>query len=79
MKDVCWVKVLGTGCKNCHELYENTKETVKNKGLDVDVEYVTDIEKVMAYGAMSVPVLVVNEKIVSVGRVLKVSEAEKFF
>lgn len=75
---VCCVKVLGAGCKSCHELYENTKEAVKNKGLDVEVEYVTDMEKVMAYGAMSMPVLVVNEKVVSVGRVLKACEVEKF-
>ena len=75
---VCCVKVLGAGCKSCHELYENTKEAVKNKGLDVEVEYVTDMEKVMAYGAMSMPVLVVNEKVVSVGRVLKAYEVEKY-
>ena len=78
VKGVCCVKVLGAGCKSCHDLYENTKEAVKNKGLDVEVEYVTDMEKVMAYGAMSMPVLVVNEKVVSVGRVLKASEVEKF-
>lgn len=78
LNGVCCVKVLGAGCKSCHELYENTKEAVKNKGLDVEVEYVTDMEKVMAYGAMSMPVLVVNEKVVSVGRVLKASEVEKF-
>ena len=78
LNGVCCVKVLGAGCKSCHELYENTKEAVKNNGLDVEVEYVTDMEKVMAYGAMSMPVLVVNEKVVSVGRVLKASEVEKF-
>lgn len=74
---VCCVKVLGAGCKSCHELFENTKTAVKNKGLQVEVEYVTDMEKVMAYGAMSMPVLVVNEKVVSVGRVLKANEVEK--
>ena len=50
---------------------------MKNAGLAVEVEYVTDMEKVMAYGAMSMPVLVVNEKVVSVGRVLKPAEVEK--
>jgi len=45
--------------------------------LAVEVEYVTDMEKVMAYGAMSMPALVVNEKVVSVGRVLKPAEVEK--
>lgn len=74
---VCCVKVLGAGCKSCHELYENTKAAVKNAGLSVEVEYVTDMEKVMAYGAMSMPALVVNEKVVSVGRVLKPTEVEK--
>ncbi len=71
------VKVLGAGCKSCHDLYENAKTAVKNTGLDVEVEYVTDMEKVMAYGAMSMPALVVNEKVVSVGRVLKPAEVEK--
>ena len=75
---ICCVKVLGAGCKSCHELFENTKTAVKNKGLHVEVEYVTDMEKVMAYGAMSMPVLVINEKVVSAGRVLKASEVEKY-
>ena len=74
---VCCVKVLGAGCKSCHELFENTKTAVKNAGHDVEVEYVTDMEKVMAYGAMSMPALVVNDKVVSVGRVLKPAEIEK--
>lgn len=71
------IKVLGAGCKSCHQMYENTKQAVQNQGLDVDVEYITDMEKVIQYGAMSMPVLVVNEKVVSVGRVLKPKEIEK--
>ena len=60
------IKVLGMGCKSCHELYENTKEAVKNAGLHVEVEYITDLEKVMEYGVISMPGLVVNEKVVAV-------------
>ena len=71
------IKVLGSGCKACHELYENTKEVVKNAGLSVEVEYITDLEKVMEYGVMSMPGLVFNEKVVSMGKVLKVAEVEK--
>ena len=48
-------------------------------GIDVEVEYITDMEKVMSYGVMSIPALVVNEKVVSAGRVLKASEIEKMF
>ena len=71
------IKVLGAGCKSCHEFYENTKAAVKNAGLSVEVEYITDMEIVMGYGAMSMPVLVVNEKVVSMGKVLKAAEVEK--
>ena len=71
------IKVLGAGCKSCHEMYENTKAAVKNAGLSVEVEYITDMERVMGYGVMSMPGLVVNEKVVSMGKVLKAAEVEK--
>ena len=50
---ICCVKVLGAGCRACHEQYENAKTAVKALGLDVEVEYITDMEKVMGYGAWS--------------------------
>ena len=71
------IKVLGSGCKFCHELYEDTKEAVKNIGLSVEVEYVTDLEQVMGYGVMSMPGLVVDEKVASTGKVLKTADVEK--
>lgn len=74
---ICCVKVLGAGCKSCHEQYENVKEAVEAMGVSVEVEYITDMQKVMEYGAMSMPVIVVNEKVVSMGRVLKSSDVEK--
>lgn len=73
---VCCVKVLGAGCKSCHEQYENAKKAVAALGLDVEVEYVTDMEKVMAYGVMTMPVIVVNEKVAAAGKVLKAGEVE---
>ena len=76
---ICCVKVLGAGCKSCHEQYENAKKAVKNMGLDIEVEYITDMQKVMGYGVMSMPAIVVNEKVVSMGKVLKASEVEKLF
>lgn len=75
--EICCVKVLGSGCKSCHTLLEASKEAVKNMGLSVDVEYVTDMEKIMEYGVMSMPALVVNEKVVSMGKVLKTADVEK--
>lgn len=74
---ICCIKVLGAGCKSCHQQYANAKEAVKAMGLSVEVEYITDMEKVMAYGVMSMPALVVNEKVVSMGKVLKAADVEK--
>lgn len=71
------IKVLGAGCKSCHKMYENTKAATANAGIDVEVEYITDMEEVMAYGVMSMPGLVVNEKVVSTGKVLKPADVEK--
>ena len=74
---ICCIKVLGAGCKSCHEQYENAKTAVKAMGLSVEVEYITDMEKVMAYGVMSMPAIVVNEQVVSMGKVLKAADVEK--
>ena len=71
------IKVLGAGCKSCHMQYEIVKEAITNLGIDAEVEYITDMEQVMSYGVMSMPAVVVNEQIVSMGKVLKASEVEK--
>lgn len=74
---ICCIKVLGSGCASCHALYENAKEAVQKMELSVEVEYITDLQKVMEYGVMSMPALVVNEKVVSMGKVLKANDVEK--
>ena len=70
------IKVLGSGCAGCRALLENTRKAVREMGREgeISVEYVTDLEKIMAYGVMSLPALVVDGKIASVGRVLKPAE-----
>lgn len=69
--EIYCIKVLGTGCKSCHEQYENVKQAVKNMGLPIEVEYITDMQQVMEYGVMSMPALVINEKVAAMGKVLK--------
>ena len=71
------IKVLGAGCKSCHEQYENVKTAVKSIGLSAPVEYITDMEKITAYGVMSMPAIVVNGQVVSMGKVLKTADVEK--
>ena len=70
------IKVLGAGCASCHTLLENTKEAVANMGLSVEVEYVDNLGTIAGYGVMSIPALVVNEKVVTMGKVLKANEVE---
>lgn len=71
------IKVLGAGCASCHALLENTKQAAANCGLAMEVEYVTDMARIAGYGVMSVPALVVNEKVVTTGKVLKTAEVER--
>ena len=72
------VKVLGAGCKSCHALLENTQAAVKAMGRenDIQVDYVTDMEKIMQYGVMSMPALVICDKIASVVKVLRPAEIQ---
>lgn len=71
------VKVLGAGCKNCHRQLENVKKALEAMSIPVEAEYITDMAVIAKYGVMSMPVIVVNEKVVSQGRVLKPSEVGK--
>lgn len=73
---ICCVKVLGAGCATCHALYKDAEAAVKAMGLELTVEYITDMQRVTAYGVMSFPALVVNEKVVSTGKLLKAAEVE---
>ena len=71
------IKVLGPGCKSCHELNEASIAAVKELGMDLEVEYITDMETIVSYGVMSMPALVINEKVVSMGKALKTAEVIK--
>ena len=65
------IKVLGSGCKNCITLEKNTMEAIAEMGIQANVEKVNDLNKIMGYGIMSTPALVIDEKVVSYGKVLK--------
>lgn len=61
------VKILGTGCAACQSMFNDVNRTIERNGWQgVNVEYVQDIERIMSYGVMATPVLVVNEKVVMV-------------
>lgn len=71
------IKILGSGCKNCVTLKENTEIALKEAGMDAEISKVTDLKDIMAYGVMSTPALVVDEKVVSFGKVLKPKDISK--
>jgi small redox-active disulfide protein 2 len=67
--------VLGGGCKNCHKLMDNAREALNSLGMDDTVELISDMAAIAAYGVMSTPALVVDGKVVSMGRVLTSEQA----
>lgn len=71
------VKVLGSGCAKCNQLEDNVKKALEQMGRDTTIEHVTDFSQIAAYGVMSTPALVVQDKVISYGKVLKVEEAIK--
>jgi small redox-active disulfide protein 2 len=71
------IKILGSGCKKCITLGENTQAALANLGREAQVLKVTDITEIAAHGVMSTPALVVDDKVVSVGKVLTTAEVEK--
>jgi small redox-active disulfide protein 2 len=71
------VKVLGSGCAKCNELEAATKAALEELGMDATIDHVTDFTDIANYGVMSTPALVVDDKVVSFGKVLKTDEVVK--
>jgi len=61
------VEVLGSGCPTCKKLYDMTKEIVTELNPDLEVEYVTDVQKIIEMGVMQTPVLAIDGKPVMTG------------
>jgi len=61
------IEIIGPGCANCKRLLKATKQAVKETGLEIEVEYVTDIKKMVEMGIMQTPALAINGKVVLSG------------
>ena len=63
------IKVLGPGCKKCHETEKLIKATVEEAGCDATVEYINDLAEIAKHGVFSTPAVVIDGQIKSVGKV----------
>ncbi len=68
------IKVLGPGCANCEKLEAAAKSAVANMGVEAEITKVTDYGEIMSYNVLSTPGLVIDEKLVSAGRIPTDSE-----
>jgi len=71
------IQILGTGCAKCEKLAATTKQAADNLGIDYEMEKVTDINQIMAFGIMTTPGLAVDGKVLVAGKVPAVADLEK--
>jgi len=64
------IQILGTGCKKCNDLTENAKAAAQAAGIEVELEKVTQLNDIMAFGVMTTPGLVIDGKVISQGKLL---------
>ncbi|MBP1661223.1 MAG: redox-active disulfide protein 2 [Candidatus Aminicenantes bacterium] len=68
------IKVLGPGCPNCAEVEKRVKNALAELGIAADVEKITDIRKMMSYGILATPGLVIDGRVKSSGRVPRIED-----
>ncbi len=68
------IKILGSGCKKCKALAQNTEAAAKAASIEINIEKITDIVDIARFGIMSTPGLVIDDKVVSTGKVLNVAQ-----
>ena len=71
------IEILGSGCSNCIKLAKNAEEAVKAAGLDCEVEKVTDFGRILGYGVMTTPGLVIDGVVKSAGKMLSADDIKK--
>ncbi|MFZ3101540.1 MAG: thioredoxin family protein [Desulfitobacteriaceae bacterium] len=72
------IKILGSGCANCKKLQAVTENVLKEMGTAATIEKVEDIKRIMEYGVMRTPAIVINEKVKAFGRIPGKEEIKKF-
>lgn len=68
------IKILGSGCSNCKKLEQSAREAVEKLNIEATVEKITDVKMYAKYGILRTPGLVINDKLVSAGKVLNADQ-----
>ena len=71
------IEILGTGCPNCKRLEENAKKALEETGKEAKVIKITEIDKIVEYGVMSTPAIVIDGEVKSYGKVASVEEIKE--
>jgi small redox-active disulfide protein 2 len=71
------IQVLGSGCPTCKKLYEITKQAVEELNIDAQVEYITDVQKLVELGVLTSPVLVIDNKPVLAGAISNIEKIKQ--
>jgi small redox-active disulfide protein 2 len=74
MTETVKIEILGMGCKKCQQLEANAREAVAARNLTAEVVHITDMMQIVERGVMSTPALVVNNEVVSQGKVITTDE-----
>jgi small redox-active disulfide protein 2 len=78
MEKVMKIEILGTGCTKCHKLEELVRDVVKEAGVSAEVNKVEDIKKIMTYGVMTTPALVIDGEVKAAGKIPAKDEIMKW-
>ena len=71
------IQILGPGCAKCEKLKKNAEEAAKLAGIEAQVEKITDIGQITAFGVMMTPAIAIDGEVKSVGKVLSPAEIQK--
>ena len=71
------IQILGTGCKKCDTLYKHAQQAIEELGTDVEVEKITDLTEIMAFGVMNTPALAIDGQVKTTGKVPSADDIKK--
>ena len=72
------IQILGSGCARCNQVEENARKAVEELAIEAKIDHVTKFDEIIEFGVTNTPALVVDQKVVSSGRIISVEEIKEF-